>query len=152
MISLRVQSMHYAIHAWVNRSDDVDRACSGCGCRSALLVDLAGLAGIGPGVRVVEVGPGTGQGTTALTALGAHVTAVELGPALASVLRSYEQEIAYSAHGYLELLATYSGHRALAPEQRAGLFACVGELIDSRYGGTVSKRYLYELRLARRSA
>ena len=35
---------------------------------------------------VVEVGPGTGQATRALLERGAHVTAVELGPNLASLL------------------------------------------------------------------
>lgn len=36
---------------------------------------------------VVEIGPGTGQATKALIALGARVTAVELGPRLAQFMR-----------------------------------------------------------------
>ena len=36
---------------------------------------------------VVEIGPGTGQATRALIALGARVTAVELGPRLAQFMR-----------------------------------------------------------------
>ncbi|MGH3775424.1 MAG: methyltransferase domain-containing protein [Pseudonocardiaceae bacterium] len=52
------------------------------------LVDgLAELAGIEPGARVAEIGPGTGQVTAALTARGARVVGVELGPELAAVLR-----------------------------------------------------------------
>jgi len=43
--------------------------------------------GLGPGTRVLEIGPGTGQATRHLLAAGAHVTAVELGPALAGRLR-----------------------------------------------------------------
>jgi protein-L-isoaspartate O-methyltransferase len=52
-----------------------------------LVADLAGLAALGPGSRVLEVAPGTGQLTVPLAALGCAVTAVELGPALAAVAR-----------------------------------------------------------------
>lgn len=44
-------------------------------------------AGIGPGSRVLEIGPGTGQLTRPLLALGIRVTAVELGEALAAAGR-----------------------------------------------------------------
>jgi SAM-dependent methyltransferase len=47
------------------------------------LVDLAGLS---PGARVLEIGPGTGQATAMLLDRGAAVTAVELGPEMAAVL------------------------------------------------------------------
>lgn len=232
-----------------------------------LIRELAQFARVGQGARVIEIGPGTGQATVALAALGASVTAVELGAALAGVLRRklaaasvqvvvsafedwplpdepvdallaftawhwlhpavrtakaaaalrpggtlatvttvhvaggtddffvrvqdcyerwdpatppglrllaaddippavdevdqselfepairrrFQQDIAYSTRGYLDLLATYSGHQALAPDRRAGLFACVGDLIDRGYDGMIMKRYLYELRLAQR--
>jgi SAM-dependent methyltransferase len=232
-----------------------------------LFRDLADLAGIGSGARVLEIGPGTGQATRALAALGARVTALELGPALARVLRErtaeddvevvvsafedwplpeqpfdlvvaftswhwldpavrggksaaglvpggwlatvttthvaggtndffaraqacyeqwdpstpaglrllgadavaaavdevdvsdlflpavrrrYHQDVEYTTDGYLDVLRTYSGHRALTPQRRDGLLACIGGLIDGRYGGTITKRYLYELRVARR--
>lgn len=42
--------------------------------------------GLGPGTRVLEIGPGTGQATLRLLEIGAHVTAVEPGPALAARL------------------------------------------------------------------
>ena len=45
-----------------------------------LLVEHAEL---GPGTRVLEIGPGTGQATLPMLALGAHVTAVEPGARLA---------------------------------------------------------------------
>jgi hypothetical protein len=45
---------------------------------------------------------------------------------------------------------SYSGHRALNAQQRAGLFTCLTDLIDTVYGGTITKAYLHELRLARR--
>lgn len=49
--------------------------------------DLAELVGIGSGTRVVEVGPGTGQATAGLVALGPHVVGVEMGAGLAAVLQ-----------------------------------------------------------------
>jgi protein-L-isoaspartate O-methyltransferase len=50
----------------------------------ALFDDLAGLAGMGPGSRVLEIGPGTGQATLPLAERGCRVMAVELGPDLAT--------------------------------------------------------------------
>jgi protein-L-isoaspartate O-methyltransferase len=47
------------------------------GYPTALFTDLAGLAAIGPASRVAEIGPGTGQATTALLDGGAHVVTVE---------------------------------------------------------------------------
>ncbi|HEY4314613.1 MAG TPA: methyltransferase domain-containing protein [Actinomycetes bacterium] len=52
-----------------------------------LFADLGGLAGLAPGARVLEVGPGTGQATRGLLAEGWRVVAVERGPALAAVAR-----------------------------------------------------------------
>ncbi|MFJ9586065.1 class I SAM-dependent methyltransferase [Streptomyces acidicola] len=53
----------------------------------ALVTELAGQAGLGPGTRVLEIGPGTGQLTVPLAESGCDLTAVELGPALAKVAR-----------------------------------------------------------------
>lgn len=44
--------------------------------------------GLGPGTRVVEMGPGTGQATRPLLDAGARVTAVELSADLACRLRA----------------------------------------------------------------
>jgi SAM-dependent methyltransferase len=71
------------------------------------------------------------------------------GPA---TFRRYEWEQAYSTAAYCDLLLTYSGHRALAPEALRGLLACIVRLIDSRHNGKITKRYLSELRLANRLA
>ena len=54
---------------------------------AALFDDLAELAGIGPGARVLEIGPGTGQATVPLAERGCRVVAVELGTRLAAVAR-----------------------------------------------------------------
>jgi SAM-dependent methyltransferase len=237
------------------------------GYPDSLMNDLAELAGIRPGARVAEIGPGTGQATLALAATGAHLVAVESGPSLAArlqrkvaglgvevvvsafedwqppaeqfdavaaftawhwlspevraaktyaalrpggtlatvttmhvlggterffaevqdcyvrwdpdtpvasqllpaseapderdeideselfepaVRRRYHQDITYTTDAYLDVLRTYSGHRALPAELRTGLLACIGQLIDTRYHGSITKRYLYELRVAKR--
>ncbi|MFB6726171.1 methyltransferase domain-containing protein [Kribbella sp. NPDC056345] len=59
----------------------------------------------------------------------------------------YEWEVVYSAAEYLELLSSYSGHRALTADRRDGLYDCVRALIDAG-GGTVTKRYLTQLSAA----
>jgi SAM-dependent methyltransferase len=237
------------------------------GYPSELFEDLAELAGVGPGCRLLEIGCGTGQATVPLAERGCRVVAVELGARLAEVarrklagypdvavvtaafedwaapsgsfdvvlaatafhwidpavrvakcadilrpggalatiatyhigggswtsaftaqiqgcyerfdpatppglrmqcaadipydpeelpgfappeFRRYEWELPYTTEGYLELLLTYSGHRALPAAARTGLFSCLADLIDSRYGGRIVKRYLTELRVAQR--
>ncbi|MEU6264271.1 hypothetical protein [Saccharopolyspora shandongensis] len=67
------------------------------------------------------------------------------------VLRRYERDLPYSTEEYLNLLQTYSGHRALPPTVRNGLLECIGNLIDERHGGRITKRYLTELRVVHRT-
>ena len=67
------------------------------------------------------------------------------GPA---TFRRYEWEQAYTTAGYVEVLLTYSGHRALDPAAQSGLLDCIAHLIDTGYGGRIAKRYLTELRVA----
>jgi SAM-dependent methyltransferase len=236
----------------------------------ALFDDLAELAGVGPGCRLLEIGPGTGKATVDLARRGCRLVAVELGPNLAAVARAnlaavdgaraevvvsafetwplppepfdvvlaatayhwldpdvrvgriaaalgpggtlavvethhiaggdagffaevqrcyerwdpatppdlrlpaadeiprladtdhsglfesavfrrYEWDQGYTRGGYLDLLLTYSNHRALPAPARAGLLDCVGALIDERYGGRITKRYLTQMWLARRA-
>jgi 16S rRNA A1518/A1519 N6-dimethyltransferase RsmA/KsgA/DIM1 with predicted DNA glycosylase/AP lyase activity len=52
-----------------------------------LFDDLAALAGLQRGSRVLELGCGTGQATLPLARRGFAVTAIELGPRLAEVAR-----------------------------------------------------------------
>jgi hypothetical protein len=61
--------------------------------------------------------------------------------------RRYEWELPYTTSGYLEVLLTYSGHRALDPQAQTGLLDCIARLIDA-HGGRITKRYLTELRIA----
>jgi SAM-dependent methyltransferase len=69
-----------------------------------------------------------------------------------ATFRRYEWEQAYTAQEYVELLSTYSDHRALETTALEHLLECVRALMDNRYGGRVRKRYLNELRIARRRA
>ncbi|MBK6018947.1 class I SAM-dependent methyltransferase [Streptomyces sp. MBT53] len=234
-----------------------------------LVAELARVAGLGPDSRVLEVAPGTGQLTVPLAEFGCRLTAVELGPSLASVARRnliafprvdvqvadferwelpddpfdlvvvatafhwfdarefvakaasalrpggrlavvtthhvaggtqeffdgmqrcYErwdpatppgfrspteaetatdtgefersehfdevtvwrgaQEITYTTDEYLDVVLTYSGHLALDEPSRRGLLACLRELLETRHGGRVTKRYLHELITATRT-
>ncbi len=63
--------------------------------------------------------------------------------------RRFEWEQPYSAQEYLDLLSTYSDHRALEETVRRHLLDCISRLIVERYGGRIRKRYLNELRVAR---
>ncbi|MFF4019342.1 class I SAM-dependent methyltransferase [Streptomyces sp. NPDC001843] len=67
-----------------------------------------------------------------------------------TVFRRYEQDLTYTTSEYLDVLRTYSGHRALPEAARSGLLGCIARLIDGRYGGRVTKRYLIELAVSRR--
>lgn len=62
--------------------------------------------------------------------------------------RRYQWEQEYSTAEYLDLLMTYSGHRSLEPDRRAGLLTCIADLIDSRYAGRIRKAYLTKLEIA----
>ena len=66
-------------------ADLYDRARPGY--PAALFDDLARLTGVGPGCRVLEIGPGTGQLTVPLAERGCEIVAVELGPRLAAMAR-----------------------------------------------------------------
>lgn len=61
--------------------------------------------------------------------------------------RRYVRHLTYSTDQYLAVLQTYSGHRALDPERRQGLLDCLRSLLDDRFGGQITKSYLYELRV-----
>ena len=238
------------------------------GYPQAIFDDLAELAGIGPGCRVLEIGCGTGQATVPLAERGCQIVAVELGAELAEVARRnlarfadvqvvnaafeiwplppepfdvvlsatafhwidpavrvvksadalrpggtlatidthhvaggtepffveaqdcYERwdpatppgirlppadtvplegeeltrsgrfdapqfrlhatDVPYTTASYIDVLLTYSGHRALDSVAQRGLLDCIAGLIDNQHGGQIVKRYLSLLRVARR--
>jgi hypothetical protein len=62
----------------------------------------------------------------------------------------YEWTQTYTTTAYRDLLLTYSNHLLLDPGRRWSLLDCISHLIDTRFGGRITKRYLTELRLAHR--
>jgi SAM-dependent methyltransferase len=68
-----------------------------------------------------------------------------------TVFRRYERELTYSAPEYRDLLLSYSNHRAMQPGAQQRLLNCIVALIEERYGGTIAKRYMNQLLIARRS-
>ncbi len=65
-------------------------------------------------------------------------------------VRRYGWEKTYSAAEYTELLMSYSGHRALERRARRGLLDCIEQLINEGFGGSITKRYLFQLGVAKR--
>jgi hypothetical protein len=64
------------------------------------------------------------------------------------VRRRYLRDISYTADEYLDVLSTYSGHRALPDAARAGLLGDLRALIEDEHDGVITKTYLHELRIA----
>lgn len=62
----------------------------------------------------------------------------------------FEQDLEYDSDAYIDVLLTYSGHIALPAAAREGLLSCIRGLIDDDFGGRITKRYLWEIRFARR--
>jgi SAM-dependent methyltransferase len=95
--------------------------------------------------------PGTIPGLRMLTAEAVPEDSAEIdgsGRFEKAEFRRYEWEKEYTTAEYLDLLSSYSGHRALAPDARAALYACIAGLIDG-LGGRIAKRYLTLLTAAR---
>ena len=64
-------------------------------------------------------------------------------------VRRFVWDVEYTADEYLAVLDTYSGHRALADEQRGRLFERIRGRIESRPGRRVRKTYAATLDVAR---
>jgi SAM-dependent methyltransferase len=60
----------------------------------------------------------------------------------------YRWETEYTALAYVELLNTYSDHRALEAETRTALFDGIENLIETDFGGRIVKEHLSILYLA----
>jgi SAM-dependent methyltransferase len=64
---------------------------------------LADRCGLGPGARILEIGPGTGQASGRMLDLGASVTVVELGVEFAAFLEAkFEGKLVRVVHGAFE--------------------------------------------------
>ncbi len=59
--------------------------------------------------------------------------------------KRYIAERSFSAKQYCDLLRTFSNVCALTEEERSGFLACIGELIRTRFGGTVARQDVYDL-------
>jgi SAM-dependent methyltransferase len=65
-------------------------------------------------------------------------------------VRTYPWTHTYTATAYVQLLNTYSNYRNLAAPTRRQVFAAITDLINTRYGGTITKPYLAVLYLAKK--
>lgn len=75
--------------------------------------DIAELAALEPGSRVVEIGPGTGKATAELVRRGYAVTGVELSPELAEVVRRNVPEAEIVVADFEEWEPTAAGFDAI---------------------------------------
>jgi hypothetical protein len=66
------------------------------------------------------------------------------------IVRRYVWDADYSADEYIDVLDTYSGHRAMEPAIRERLYGHIRRRIETRPGGRVTKTYLALLHVARR--
>ena len=67
-----------------------------------------------------------------------------------AIARTYPWQQRYTTAAYLRLINTYSNYRSLDEPTRAELFQAIANLIDQRYGGSITKSYLAVLYLARK--
>lgn len=56
----------------------------------------------------------------------------------------------YTTSGYIQLLRTYSDVASMEMERRKNFLDCISSLIHSRYNGRITKRYLFQLFVARK--
>ncbi|WP_296664606.1 16S rRNA (adenine(1518)-N(6)/adenine(1519)-N(6))-dimethyltransferase RsmA [Demequina sp.] len=84
---------------------------------------IARMSAVGPGDRVVEVGPGLGSLTLALLETGADVTAVEIDPVLAAALPGTVAERAPEHSARLDVIQADALHVAELPSAPRALVA-----------------------------
>lgn len=65
-------------------------------------------------------------------------------------VRRYLWDATYDAGSYIRVLNTYSNHRTLDSDTRERLFRGIAQLIDTEFGGRITKAYMTDLYLARR--
>lgn len=66
------------------------------------------------------------------------------------VSRTYESDLPYNSRDYVNLLATYFDVIAMEESCRDGLLDYIGNLIDSEYGGKITKSYFWQLFLEKK--
>jgi SAM-dependent methyltransferase len=65
-------------------------------------------------------------------------------------MRNYRWETSYDTARYLRLLDSYSSYRVLDPALHERLFAAIGDLIETRFGGKLTRRWRADLYVAQR--
>jgi len=65
-----------------------------------------------------------------------------------TITTRHTHEAWYTAAEYRDLILTYSPSWVIPESNRVGLTGCLADLIGSRFGGRIAKRYLTLLRLA----
>lgn len=65
-------------------------------------------------------------------------------------VRKYRWDAAYDSASYIRVLSTYSGNINLDSATRDRLFGGIAELIDTKFGGCITKGYLTTLYTAQR--
>ncbi|GHO99273.1 methyltransferase type 11 [Reticulibacter mediterranei] len=65
-------------------------------------------------------------------------------------VRRYRWDVTYDAASYLRLLDTYSNHRILEQQRRDRLYHDIADLINTNYGGRITKGHLALLYVAHR--
>jgi SAM-dependent methyltransferase len=68
------------------------------------------------------------------------------------VIRSYRWEQTYSARDAATLLSTYSPYLAISEDARSHLLAGVEDAVNERFNGSVTRRYLSIVAVARRAS
>jgi SAM-dependent methyltransferase len=97
--------------------------------------------------------PETPAGLRLPRAADVPLDAEELSPHFDSpIFRRYEWQQPYTTAEYIDVLLTYSGHRAMEPDAQRALLDCIADLIDTRHDGRITKAYLNELRVATKSS
>ncbi len=64
-------------------------------------------------------------------------------------VQRFDREVRYTSAEYLELLMTFSAHLVLDPDAQSGLLECIGRLIDDQYDGSITKRDVITVSMAR---
>ena len=91
-----------------------------------LFADLIEYAGIGPGVSVLEIGPGTGQATDPILETGCDYHAIELGKHLSVIICGYKQPHEVGTHFLYGLMDfVHAGHFVQIPCMDGCLFAVI---------------------------
>jgi SAM-dependent methyltransferase len=144
---------------WIDRDVGLARAAEALGPDGALAIVATSHVAGGDGQLFAEVQdcyvrfmPGTptdGEPLRPAADVPTQAAAIEAGARFAvAAIRRYEHDVAYTTAEYLDVLGTYSNHRALDAEERTQLLDCIAALID-RHGGRITKRYMNELAVAR---